>query len=89
MRSGRLKKRGAWVIHELDGKTYVLELIWTVNTSLQRDSVDLNSYQLLIASSTVVAGNRLAEGASDAMCPGVVALPRREGMSKMDGRTIL
>jgi len=43
MRSGRLKKRGAWVIHELDGKTYVLELIWTVNTSLQRDNVDLNS----------------------------------------------
>ena len=45
MRSGRLKKRGAWVIRELDGKTYVL------------------------SSSTVVAGNRLAEGASDAMCP--------------------
>ena len=42
-RSGRLKKRGAWVIHELDGKTYVLELIWTVNTYLQRDNVDLNS----------------------------------------------
>jgi hypothetical protein len=41
--AGRLKKRGAWVIHELDGKTYVLELIWTVNTSLQRDNVDLNS----------------------------------------------
>ena len=57
------------LIRELHGKTYVLELIWTVNTSLQRDNVDLNSKQLLVASSTVVAGNRLAEGASDAMCP--------------------
>ena len=38
-----IEEEGAWVIRELDGKTYVLELIWTVNTSLQRDNVDLNS----------------------------------------------
>ena len=70
MRSGRLKKRGAWVIHELDGKIYVLELIWTVNTSLQRDNVDWQREP----------PTRCA--------PGVVALPRREAMSKIDGRTI-
>ena len=38
-----IEEEGAWVIRELDEKTYVLELIWTVNTSLQRDNVDLNS----------------------------------------------